>query len=69
MYLNKTKELAYHESIQIIKENTFFVIACSIFVQVAREIVNNPLDHEAINIWLDRNSSVTPQNTHVQDVF
>lgn len=69
MYLNKTKELAYQESIQIIKENTFFVIACSIFVQVAREIVNNPLDHEAINIWLDRNSYVTPQNTRVQDVF
>lgn len=73
MHLNRTEEFAYHDSIQTITGSTLFAIACSLFVQVTREIVNtfhDPLNHEAINTtWLVRIRYVTLQNTQVQEVL
>lgn len=70
MHLNRTEEFAYHDSIQSITGSTLFAIACSLFVQVTREIVNIPLNHEAINTtWLVKIRYVTLQNTQVQEVL
>lgn len=70
MHLNRTEEFAYHDSIQSITGSTLFAIACSLSVQVTREIVNIPLNHEAINTtWLVKIRYVTLQNTQVQEVI
>ena len=70
MHLNRTEEFAYHDSIQSITGSTLFAIACSLFLQVTREIVNIPLNTEAINTtWLVKIRYVTLQNTQVQEVI